>query len=869
MTPTFSSASLNALGKAQVRAYQQWRTVRYLDSAIHCFRAAALSRPGSDEAARALGNLGNSLRIRFNEQTGQASDLEEADRSLRRCLAQPGNTAALQAGYLNALANVCFIRFRCDGHLSRLDESIRLWAESAKLTPDSPGHLLNLALGFRARYSGQHGRADLNAAIECSQQALGLAPESGPTRAQSLNTQGVCLLDRFKLGHDGHDIGTAVALFQEARQAAPSLSSPLLNNLACAYTLRYRWLLSELRPVDEALPDLTAAIATLRSAAANVPKDSARGTRLLANLASALRDRYGHSQSPDDLVAAVEAYEEACRSGMRAATGTTLDAAQRWADWSLERGSWQEAKRASGYGLQALERLQGVSVYRLHKETWLAVGTKVHAQAAFAAFRTGDVRRAVTLLEDGRARLLLETLTRRADLETLRAMGRHDLVERALEASAALEAALDPEEVAETIPESLASRAAADVSETLLRDVLEEMQDVLRPDPQPERLQIDEILALASEQTLVYMAATAGGGLAAIVRPAAASGARVEGVFLPGLTDGEVRLRVRSEVQGVYGGFLGEQATADPSFRETVDRASAWMWGVAMGPIEEVIRRGFPHSPSTGSTSPPDVVLIPCGLLGLLPWHAACDTQAAGAPGGRVYLVDQLRIRYAPSASFLARRSEKDGARRARLLLVWEPAPVSGASLPWATLEAGGIVEAWGSDRVTQCSHEDATVQQVERLLPRHTHFHFAGHAQFDVYSAHKAGLILSGDNILSLADIRRLAIDCRLAVLSACETGVLSLSLPDEVVNLGTAFMEAGAAGVIASLWRVNDKPTASLMEALHRLMCREGVDAAGALRRAQLELRNKGVHPCVWGAFYFTGVPMAVELGTKEGSK
>jgi CHAT domain-containing protein len=51
---------------------------------------------------------------------------------------------------------------------------------------------------------------------------------------------------------------------------------------------------------------------------------------------------------------------------------------------------------------------------------------------------------------------------------------------------------------------------------------------------------------------------------------------------------------------------------------------------------------------------------------------------------------------------------------------------------------------------------------------------------------------------------------------------------------------LQAGVAGVVASLWAVNDLGTAMLMERFYRLWRAEGLAPAIALRDAQLWLRD-----------------------------
>jgi CHAT domain-containing protein len=80
-----------------------------------------------------------------------------------------------------------------------------------------------------------------------------------------------------------------------------------------------------------------------------------------------------------------------------------------------------------------------------------------------------------------------------------------------------------------------------------------------------------------------------------------------------------------------------------------------------------------------------------------------------------------------------------------------------------------------------------------------------------------------------------------RLVVLSACETGLVDItSNPDEFIGLPGTFMALGAAGVIGTLWPVNDTATALLMARFYELHISERLPPASALSRAQAWLRE-----------------------------
>jgi CHAT domain-containing protein len=87
----------------------------------------------------------------------------------------------------------------------------------------------------------------------------------------------------------------------------------------------------------------------------------------------------------------------------------------------------------------------------------------------------------------------------------------------------------------------------------------------------------------------------------------------------------------------------------------------------------------------------------------------------------------------------------------------------------------------------------------------------------------------------------------CRLVTLSACESGRADIRSPDEFLGLPAAFLRAGAAEVIGTLWRVDDVATMLLVGKLYEGMLQRCERPAKALQSAQLWLRdatNRSLH-------------------------
>jgi CHAT domain-containing protein len=78
-------------------------------------------------------------------------------------------------------------------------------------------------------------------------------------------------------------------------------------------------------------------------------------------------------------------------------------------------------------------------------------------------------------------------------------------------------------------------------------------------------------------------------------------------------------------------------------------------------------------------------------------------------------------------------------------------------------------------------------------------------------------------------------------------------------VYGLRRAFVLAGAATLVVSLWPVPDQQTQELMADFYRRML-AGVPRADALRAAQLALKERHPHPRDWGAFICVGEPGAL---------
>ena len=231
------------------------------------------------------------------------------------------------------------------------------------------------------------------------------------------------------------------------------------------------------------------------------------------------------------------------------------------------------------------------------------------------------------------------------------------------------------------------------------------------------------------------------------------------------------------------------------------------------------------------------------------------------------------RFVYGPSASVLLSLQQLSSAPRwtRGVLAVGNPArrPNAGRTiasaaersfnsllpdLPAAESEARQIVSLLGGDAIVG---QRATLAHWLSLDPaRYRYLHFATHTLFDDEHPQRTALLMA-DGRLDLEGVRRLRISSELVTLSACETAVGRQLRGEGVIGLPHAFLEAGARGVVMSLWRVSDQIAASYMEEFYREL-RDGrtpAEAMLAVRKRRIQAGGAASHPSQWAAFVLVG--------------
>ncbi len=232
------------------------------------------------------------------------------------------------------------------------------------------------------------------------------------------------------------------------------------------------------------------------------------------------------------------------------------------------------------------------------------------------------------------------------------------------------------------------------------------------------------------------------------------------------------------------------------------------------------------------------ILVMPHGALHGLPFAAL---EAGGRP-----LIDDHEFCVAPSLAVAARGVERLPAQDRSPLLVADT-----RRLAHAGAEVEGVRDVMSG--ATVLAGVEATVSGFLQHVVRSTRIHIACHAHFRQDNPLFSALKLA-DAPLTAVDIESLNLPSSLVVLSGCETAVGEVGQCEEGLGLVRAFLIAGAARVVGSLWPVDDAATADLMVGFHHALA-AGSPAAQALRQSQQAQRLQRPHPYFWAGFAVHG--------------
>jgi CHAT domain-containing protein len=252
--------------------------------------------------------------------------------------------------------------------------------------------------------------------------------------------------------------------------------------------------------------------------------------------------------------------------------------------------------------------------------------------------------------------------------------------------------------------------------------------------------------------------------------------------------------------------------------------------------------------PIEGSLSSSRLIIVPHGALHYLPFYALYD--------GKDYLIERYSIRMLPSASmfkYLQRnKSEKPGD-----ILAFGNPDLRDQKYNLVNAENEAVSVSKTLPRSKFFLRKDATETALKKYGEGFSYIHFATHGEFDADKPLNSALLLTADSEsdgrLTVDKLYSMKLNADLVTLSACETGLGKIANGDDVVGLTRGFLYAGSSSIVASLWKVDDLATSTLMTSFYEAL--KKTDKREALRLAQLQNKKTYPHPYYWASFQLTG--------------
>ncbi|WP_333773327.1 CHAT domain-containing protein [Streptomyces sp. IBSBF 3136] len=830
------STRLHGLASALRARYDRCQRLTDLDQAIEGERAAvAAAASGTRAQAVALGGLGSALRDRFSVR-GVLADLTTAVDAMRQAVALVSARDPDRPTWLSQLGGALAERHNLGTGIGDADEAVTALVDAVQAT--DPGHpqyvrrMLSLAEALRLRHAepaaleaadNTRERSDLDHAVGCCRAAIRSAGDGHPDRPTALHQLGGTLLTRYRRDHRAVDLWRALRAQHWALALTPAdHPDRALMQRALAYGVRLR------HQRSGRLDDARTAVRLAREAAeVRGPDTESASPASLAELSRCLRS-----------------------------LALALDA------------SSPGGRQADEYRAEA--RTQGRLALDLHVRNAPAQSPQsALATARGARLHTAEVARwcladqrpdeAIEVLEQGRGLVVHAAMLSGSVGDRLRKADRPDLAED-WEAARAEAHRNRRRTVPEELRHQVITALTADTNQPQL------------PGP-PTLHEIQHALNTTGNDALVYVMTgtphTAGYALL-VPRTGQPVGLELPGLrAVPGnplaqyidaynhhLRASDARMSAEATETGPALRQAREEShTAWSTWTQTLDHLCDWAWDVLIGRLLETLS-------ASGSTKP-RLVLVPSGHAGLVPWHAARRPDGSGPPHYAVY---EAIFSYAASArAFLAVAERELTTYDGRALLVGNPTK----DLKYADDEADSLrayyplAERLGaSDAI---STGPAVPGRVLAALPGTEGeglpmVHLACHATFDRDPTTSKLLLANGQSLtvsrLLAHSGRRTTTVGPLVVLSAC-TSALTADNFDEALTLSTAFLTAGAAATVGSLWTVNDMRTPVLMEEFHRLMTQRGLAPAEALGEAQARQAesSESGSPYYWAAFSHHG--------------
>jgi len=247
-----------------------------------------------------------------------------------------------------------------------------------------------------------------------------------------------------------------------------------------------------------------------------------------------------------------------------------------------------------------------------------------------------------------------------------------------------------------------------------------------------------------------------------------------------------------------------------------------------------------------------ELLVIPDRTIALLPFEVLLSPTSTGSnlelDQSLPYLIRKTAVSYAPSWKVWQANSGKRNRPLAHASVgFWADTSISHTSEIYRAIgkNHAGLVDLGIPNKGHFLSH-----------LARYEVLHLSLHAQSDLNDRRNNRIYFgtaAGDTLYGY-DMAENPCVASLVVLAACQTASGRNTTGEGCFSLSRAFLQAGAAQVVSTLWEVNTATTATLLVDFYGFL-NQGYLPAEALRRAKLQYLDSP-KTSLWYPFYWAGV-------------
>ncbi|WP_179830087.1 CHAT domain-containing protein [Spirosoma fluviale] len=280
---------------------------------------------------------------------------------------------------------------------------------------------------------------------------------------------------------------------------------------------------------------------------------------------------------------------------------------------------------------------------------------------------------------------------------------------------------------------------------------------------------------------------------------------------------------------------------------------------------------------------PKHLTIVPIGSLSYVPFDNLLDASPVRSKSSSYarlpYLVRKTAISYAYSASLFVDVSPVKSTTQAGTLLAFAPAYSSANQRTTVSPMYRSGNQTAGETPLSETQQEvkqitgyfngqayldkSATKSQFLQLAEGYDVIHLAMHSRADEQNSNQNTLFFTpekkqSNSHLDAYEVGGLQLNARMTVLSGCETGYGTYQVGEGVLSLARSFILAGSKSVVMSLWKAEDRASASIMDLFYKGLA-DGLSKDEALRQAKLTYIDKSDdltgHPLFWSGIVVIG--------------